>query len=175
MKQLDPKAVWIFFLVFVLRWFFLIIILSIWGAAFLSGSDELSPASESWSFLNGLWVIIPAFLVICFVWAKLTYKYYRYELTDKGFRKASGVIYKKYVTIPYDRIQNIDIYRGILARFLGLSDLHIQTAEMSAVVSQYAMSGMGSEGRLSALPKDIAEQLRDELVDRARNSRHQGL
>lgn len=175
MKQLDPKAVWIFFLGFVLRWFFIIIIASFWIAAFLSGGDELSQGRESWSFLNWLWVIIPMFLVICFVWAKLTYKYYRYELTDKGFRKESGVIYKKYVTIPYDRIQNIDIYRGILARILGLSDLHIQTAGMSAVVSQYATAGMGSEGRLPALPKDVAEQLRDELVDRSRNSRHQGL
>ena len=177
MKQLDPKAVWLFFISFVLRWFFVIIILSIWSSVFLNELDETleSDAGFSFSFLNWLWIIIPVFLILCFVWAKLTYYFYRYELTDAGFRKELGVIYKKYVTIPYDRIQNVDIYRGILARILGLSDLNIQTAGMSATVGRYGISGAGSEGRLPALSREIAEQLRDELIQRARQAKNQGL
>jgi len=177
MKQLDPKAVWLFFISFVLRWFIVIIFLSIWGSAFLGGlSDTLDNGGEfSFGFLNWLWIIIPAFLVLCFVWAKLTYHFYRYELTDAGFRKELGVIYKKYVTIPYDRIQNVDIYRGILARILGLSDLNIQTAGMSATVGRYGVSGGGSEGQLPALSREDAERLRDELIQRARQAKNQGL
>jgi len=177
MQQLNPKAVWLFFISFVLRSFIPIIILSIWGSAFLGGIGEsLDSGGEfSFGFLNWLWFIIPAFLVLCFVWAKLTYHYYRYELTDAGFRKELGVIYKKYVTIPYDRIQNVDIYRGILARILGLSDLNIQTAGMSATVGRYGISGGGSEGRLPALSLEVAEQLRDELIQRARQVKNQGL
>ena len=177
MKQLDPKAVWLFFISFVLRLFIPIIFLSIWGSAFLGGfSDTLDSGGEfSFGFLNWLWIIIPAFLVLCFVWAKLTYHFYRYELTDAGFRKELGVIYKKYVTIPYDRIQNVDIYRGILARILGLSDLNIQTAGMSATVGRYGISGGGSEGRLPALSREDAERLRDELIQRARQAKNQGL
>jgi len=177
MRQLDPKAVWLFFIGFVLRWFFVILFLSIWGSAFLGGlSGRFNNSSEiSLGFLNWLWVIIPAFLVLCFVWAKLTYHFYRYELTDIGFRKEHGVIYKKYVTIPYDRIQNVDIYRGILARLLGLSDLNIQTAGASAVVNRYGAMGMGAEGRLPALSRETAEELRDELVRRASHSKNQGL
>ena len=177
MKQLDPKAVWFFFFRFVLRLFIPIIFLSIWGSAFLGGINEgLDSGSEfSFGFLNWLWIIIPAFLILCFVWAKLTYHFYRYELTDAGFRKELGVIYKKYVTVPYDRIQNVDIYRGILARILGLSDLNIQTAGMSATVGRYGISGGGDEGRLPALSREIAEQLRDELIQRARQAKNQGL
>ena len=177
MKQLDPKAVWLFFISFVLRSFIPIIILSIWGSAFLGDfSENFYDDSEfSFAFLNWLWIIIPSFLVLCFVWAKLTYHFYRYELTDAGFRKELGVIYKKYVTIPYDRIQNVDIYRGILARILGLSDLNIQTAGMSATVGRYGISGAGSEGRLPALSLEVAEQLRDELIQRARQVKNQGL
>ena len=177
MKQLDPRAVWLFFIGFVLRWFLVIIFLSIWGSAFLGGlSDTLDEGGElSFAFLNWLWVIIPSFLILCFVWAKLTYHFYRYELTDAGFRKELGVIYKKYVTIPYDRIQNVDIYRGILARVFGLSDLNIQTAGMSATVGRYGVSGGGSEGRLPALSKEDAERLRDELIQRARQNKNQGL
>jgi len=129
----------------------------------------------SLGFLNWLWIIIPALLIFFFIWAKLTYHFYRYELTDAGFRKELGVIYKKYVTIPYDRIQNVDIYRGILARMLGLSDLNIQTAGMSATVSRYGARGIGAEGRLPALSRETAEQLRDELIQRARQSKNQGL
>ena len=176
MKQLDPKAVWFFFISFVLRSFIPIIFLSIWGSAFLDSFDDLNNGSEfSFGFLNWLWVIIPAFLVLCFVWAKLTYHFYRYELLDTGFRKESGVIYKKYVTVPYDRIQNVDINRGILARILGLSDLNIQTAGASATVSRYGIMGGGAEGRLPAVSMTVAEQLRDELIQRARQSKNQGL
>lgn len=177
MRQLDPKATWLFFISFALRWSFVIIFLSIWSFFFLDGiSENLDGGSDfSFGFLNWLWVIIPVFLVLCFIWAKLTYRFYRYELTDAGFRKELGVIYKKYVTIPYDRIQNIDIYRGILARILGLSDLNIQTAGASATVSQYGAMGIGAEGRLPGLSRETAEQLRDELIQRIRQSKNQGL
>jgi len=162
-KQLDPKAVWLFFLSpeFVLRSLIPILILGILGSAFWG---------DIW-----LWIFIPSFLVLSFVWAKLTYHFYRYELLDTEFRKESGVIYKKYVTVPYDRIQNVDINRGILARILGLSDLHIQTAGASATVSRYGVMGGGAEGRLPGVSREVAEQLRDELMRRARQSKSQGL
>ena len=147
--------------------------MSIWSSAsltdFINNLDSsITPDEFSFAFLNWLWIIIPAFLVLCFVWAKLSYHFYRYELTESGFRKELGVIYKKYVTIPYDRIQNVDIYRGIAARILGLSDLNIQTAGTS-------MQTMRGEGRLPGLSREVAEQLRDELIQRARQSKNQGL
>ncbi len=117
--------------------------------------------------LNWTLLILIVFIGFCYLWAKLTYKFYKYELTDQGFRKESGVIYKKYVTIPYNRIQNVDIYRGILARLMGLSDLNIQTAGNSASVSRYGAVDYGAEGRLPALSQKEAEHLRDELIRRA--------
>jgi len=174
MKQLDPKAVWLFFFSYISRWLILIIL---FGFGILGSllKDFDNSGEFSFSFLNWLWVLVPAFFVFCFVWAKLSYYFYHYEFTDMGFKKESGVIYKKYITIPYDRIQNVDINRGILARILGLSDLQIQTAGASAVVSRYGMSGVGAEGRLPGLQKEVAEQLRDELIQRAHNSKNQGL
>ncbi|MBU2082047.1 PH domain-containing protein [Patescibacteria group bacterium] len=173
MKQLDPKAVWSFFFGSILRWFFIIIFPSIWGIAILSGLNKRTNngGDFSFGFFNWLWVVIPIFLVLCFIWAKLTYYFYRYELREDGFRKEHGVVWKKYVTIPYDRIQNIDIYRGIIARFLGISDLQIQTAG-GITAGSY---GSFSEGRLPGLSREIAEQLRDELIQRARQSKNQGL
>lgn len=175
MKQLDPKAVWLFFISSVLRSVIPIVFLSFWLAAFLGGSFGTNPDTLSFGFLNWLWVIIPLYLILSFVWAKLTYHFYRYELIENGFRKESGVIYKKYVTIPYDRIQNVDIHRGILARLLGLSDLNIQTAGASVSFNRYGMGGASAEGRLPATSKDVAEKLRDELIQRAGQSKNQGI
>ena len=120
-----------------------------------------------------IFVLIVFLLLISWIWAKLSYKFYRYELKEEGFRKESGVIYKKSVTIPYDRIQNVDINRGILARLLGLSDLNIQTAGAGVVTPRFG--GPGAEGRLPGLSMQVAEQVRDELINRARRSKNQGL
>ena len=125
--------------------------------------------------IAGWLVVVAIFLGLNYLIAWLTYKYYKFELTENGFRKESGIIYKKYVTIPYDRIQNVDIYRGLLARILGLSDLNIQTAGASLVMSSGRLSGAGAEGRLPALSKTEAEKIRDELIARAKRSTHTGV
>ncbi len=175
MKQrLDPKSVWLFFISFVLQWFTIVLIFGFPTAIILSdlyGKTGASPVG----FLGWLWLIIPAFLALAFIWAKLSYHFYLYEITDDSFRKEQGVIRKKYVTIPYDRIQNVDIYRGIIARILGLSDLHIQTAGASSQYAGYGAWASSAEGRLPGLSREVAEQLRDEIIRRAKSSKNQGL
>lgn len=158
MKQLDPKAVWLFFLQAIPGWLALLFIITMSAIILSFGDAEGGDSAVSTATL--WWILTIPVLLFTFIWAKLTYRFYRYELTDAGFRKELGVITKKYVTIPYDRIQNVDIYRGILARVLGLSDLNIQTAGASGQTSR-------SEGRLPALSHEVAEQLRDELIQRA--------
>ena len=169
MQQLDPKSVWLFFIGSILGCLFFIAIFILPGLAGLSFSLHRDGISLS-RFFNWLWVIIPIFLVFLWILAKLTYHFYRYELREDGFRKEFGIIWKQYVTIPYDRIQNVDIYRGLVARIFGLSDLHIQTAGMSAETTR-------GEGRLPGLSREVAEQLRDELVRRAKQLKtmNQGL
>lgn len=112
-------------------------------------------------------IIIAALLAWLFSW--LTFINYHYELTDQGFRKESGVIWKRYITIPYSRIQNVDIHRGVFARLLGSSDIQIHTACHNTNTAV-------SEGRLPALSEADAETMRDELVRRiTKPVGHQGL
>ena len=175
MQQLDPRAVWFFFIRSVLRWFLFFLIVGGYALAMFWGAQ----AVEGGFSLVGVGWLVPLFalvlLVLLWAWAKLSYHFYRYELAEYGFKKESGVIYKRYVTIPYDRIQNVDIHRGILARLLGLSDLQIQTAGASATISRYGARGLDAEGRLPGLSREIAEKLRDELVFRTRRPQSQGL
>jgi hypothetical protein len=80
---------------------------------------------------------------------------YRYELGPAGFNKEHGVLFKRYVSIPYDQIQNVDIHRTVIERLMGLSSLQIQTAGSERVAA---------EGELPGLNFDKARELRDELV-----------
>ena len=171
MKNLDPKAVWFFFLSNIVSVFILLAWLSfmVFGAI---ASDTESALSMRFGLLASIIAVLA--LIIDYVIARLTYRFYKYELREDCFRKESGIIWKRYVSIPYERIQNVDIHRGVFARILGLSDLQIQTAGSSAVVYRgVAAGGVGAEGRLPGISSADAEILRDELVKRARGMRVQ--
>ncbi len=178
MKQLDPKAIWLFFFGFFIGILFLAIPI-LWIFAFVPFAKIRIQIDLPWYVLfviNFWWLILLIIPVLLgYGWAYLSWHFYRYELREDGFRKEHGVIWKKYVTIPYERIQNVDIYRGVLARILGLSDLHIQTAGMSSTIGGYGIGGAVSEGRLPGISKEEAERLRDELIKRARGKKDQGV
>lgn len=168
MQHLDPKAFWLFVIQYIVGITFLYFTLFLtFGVplflVFFEGSSAILLSIFGIYLGIGLYILL---IVLGVVWAKAAYNNYLYELRDDGFRKESGVIIKRYVTIPYERIQNVDIVRGVWARALGLSDLQIQTAGQSLPVV--------AEGRLPALQPEVAEKLRDELVKRAKAG-HQGL
>lgn len=176
MKQLASKAVWLFFFNYLLAVIFLIFTLNLLIMVPIFATTEQNKISDAvFGFLIFNIILFLILFLFAYVWAKLSYTRYKYELTEDGFKKEMGVIWKKYVTIPYERIQNVDIYRGLLARILGLSDLQIQTAGMSAPYSRGFFGG-GAEGRLPGLSPQDAEKLRDELIKRARGkTTNQGL
>lgn len=175
MNQLDPKAVWLFFLQYSIG----SIVVFGFFSCFLPFAFFIPETAETFGYSRALpnpilfaclcWTAIILFSVgFAYAWAVLTYNNFRYELHEDGFKVEKGVIFKRYVTIPYERIQNVDIYRGIFARMLDLSDIQVQTAGFSSM-GQYGM--MFSEGRLPALNKEVAEKLRTDLVRRAKGQK----
>jgi membrane protein YdbS with pleckstrin-like domain len=179
MERLDPRAIWLFFCQFFITglFFFLIVTLPWITVVILDiisskGERDLSLkiinfCSEHLIFILTIFIL---YTIFCYVWAKLTFRAWRYQLEEDAIRIEKGVIWKKYISIPYERIQNVDIYRGILARLLGLSDLHIQTAGYSG----YGRYGWATEGRLQGLDIKIAEELRNELIKKIKGTK-QGL
>lgn len=192
MQKLHPRAFWLFFLsrsvglLLVLSFLFLPMLLTTLGAIRMTerqtsryeretgASEDLFEDEDSVSsvilrpFLYahvGFALFILFALGVNFVWARMFYNLYRFELSPKGLKIEKGVIWKRYVTIPYDRIQNVDILRGVFDRLLTLSDLQVQTAGMSGMAM--------SEGRIPGLDPTHAEKLRDELVGKI--GKNQGL
>ena len=175
MENLHPSSVWLFFLSFLLKalsWGGLLgvaafILVSQLYAMIFSKVDvgEIQTLYQNFLlYIAGFMVFV---IIIAFIWARLFYSSFRFQLSGDSYRAEWGVIWKRYVSIPYERIQNIDITRGILDRLLGLSHLHIQTAGYGAAGAR----GGGSEGSLPGLDVARAEELRDELIRRAKGSR----
>lgn len=162
MQHLNPKSVWLFFFQYLGVFFLIYFFFLSWVVSLV-----LSVFSDSLGGIIGLgFVNIIIWILISYGFAKLSYKYWKYELGEDAIKIEKGVLWKKYVSIPYERIQNIDIYRGILDRLLGLSDVQIQTTGNSG----QRKAGFSSEGRLPGLDPETAEQLRDDLVKRSRGA-----
>lgn len=168
MEKLDPKAVWLFFFRFL--WIgiaFLVLLGAIFFPVAVRVKAKIGPLA--WAILS-----FPVFIWILgsYGWAKLSYNAYKFELTEDAFKKEHGVIWKRYVSIPYERIQNVDIQRGVLARLLGLSDLMIQTAGYSGGYYRPGIVGFIArepEGRLLGLSQKRAEEIREKLIKRAKS------
>ena len=161
MKQPEKNLKWYMFisrgsLFFVLAYIFprLSLIDLVESLTSRQGADILSTSLNLLTILG---------LAVTYYWADLTQKNYFYELADEDFKKEHGVINKKYVTIPYERIQNVDIHRNLLDRQLGLSQLKIQTAGAINPGSY----GASAEGYLPGLDPQEAEWLREELIRRS--------
>jgi membrane protein YdbS with pleckstrin-like domain len=103
-------------------------------------------------------------LVLGEIYVQLAYANWKYEFTEEGLKKERGIIFKKYSSVPYVRIQNVDIHRGIFARAFGFSTLMLHTAGYSGVPN--------AEGNLPAVETHRAEEIRKLIMHKIINRRH---
>jgi len=167
MNQLHPGAVWQFRIYGYILFSFLGIFLGQFVAVplamllvILAGFSE-----ESIIIIGILSVIISIIFVIIAseVYARMSYARWFYEFTDDRLKTERGIIWKRYSNIPYERIQNVDIHRGIIARMLGFSSFMIQTAGYSAQPQ--------SEGNIPAIEMNQAEKLRGFIMKKITSQR----
>ncbi len=165
MKKLHPGAKWVFRFRAYFTLIFLEIFATIWLFPFLLAIFGFSfETSDPGSIVNSLLIYAIAYLIFIFVvgevYTRMAYNRWMYEFTDTQLRIERGIIWKRYSNMPYARVQNVDITRGILARILGFSSVNIQTAG-------YSYSGRGmpsSEGYLPAVSAEEAEKIREFLM-----------
>ena len=154
-SSLHPGAKWVFrlrvYIYFVI--FFLFILFSSLSI-FLNLEISFS-----------LWLI--SFLVIAIligeIFARLSYRFWTYDFGSDSLRIERGIIWRRSSNIPYERIQNVDIHRGVFARMLGFSTVIVQTAGYSGGYG-YNRTGISAEGTLPAIALDDAEKIRDFLI-----------
>lgn len=110
-----------------------------------------------------VWWILPAgvLVIAIFVLAFLPRRVRAigFQLRDDDLLFRRGLLFQRFVSVPYGRMQLIDITRGPVSRIVGLSDLRFVTAAASSGVT------------VPGLPFADAEELRDQLVELAETRR----
>jgi putative membrane protein len=101
----------------------------------------------------------------------MAYNRWFYEFTDTQLRVEKGIIWKRYSNIPYQRVQNVDITRGIIARICGFSSVNIQTAGYSVPANARGHS----EGYIPAVDVKEAEKIREFLMKKINKKSSSGL
>ncbi|MFT4029938.1 MAG: PH domain-containing protein [Protaetiibacter sp.] len=110
----------------------------------------------------GWWVLAIGVGALSLVLIALTPRRVRsigYLLRDDDLLFRRGIMFQRFVAVPFGRMQLVDITRGPLARALGLAELRLVTAA--------AASGVVIPGLALA----DAEELRDRLVALAETRR----
>lgn len=115
---------------------------------------------QTWAMWVGIAVLVLSLVNLVFEPRRVRAIGYLLRADDLLFRR--GILFQRFVAVPYGRMQLIDITRGPVARWLGLADLKFVTAAATAGVS------------IPGLAEADAETLRDRLVELA-ESRRAGL
>lgn len=117
-------------------------------------------ARQQWALYLAAAIALVTIATIVFEPRRVRSIGYQLRQDDLLFRR--GIMFLRFVSVPYGRMQLVDITRGPVARMLGLADLKFVTAAASSGVI------------IPGLPEADAESLRDRLVELA-ESRRAGL
>lgn len=102
-------------------------------------------------WLNGTIGLIFVGLLVA---AVLTYRNFFFYATADAFIIEKGVLGKERITVPFERIQTVNINQNLIQRLLGVVGLNIDTAGSSA-----------KELEIAALPKAMAKQIQSFLME----------
>lgn len=95
------------------------------------------------------WYLTAVMCIFCIITIALYYigfKKRKYAMREKDITYSHGYLISKTITLPYNRIQHIEIARSFLARKLGLSTLKI-----------YSAGQAGGDIAIKGLPEEVAE------------------
>jgi putative transcriptional regulator len=122
--------------------------------------------APSWIFTLFYVALIGIFVLInlcAYIYNVVFTNTFTYSISDQYVRINSGVFTKSKTTIPFSRIQNINLAQGVFDRIFGLHTVKIETAGKSA--GQQQGGPIRPEGYIPGLkdPSKIAEII-DQLV-----------
>jgi uncharacterized protein len=143
-RSLDPRILQVWRVFAALRLVPLLLIGTVTGVLTIDG----------WGWLIGVGLL--GLLALSLLWYQpARYARWRWRLTDLALELRRGVVIHQQETVPYFRIQQIDVIQGPVDRLLGLAALQVTTASASGSVA------------LPGIPAADAPAVRAELLARA--------
>ncbi len=146
-KRQSPVAIMMFIISFIRKFFNIAIYVFI----------PLFVGKQAASIMTYLEIAALVIAVFILTMSILSYFKYYYFIDDQSFNIQKGVLSKKKVNLPFERIQNINFEQKIIHQIFGVVTLQIDTA-----------GSAGNEIKVEALPKAEAEAIRDYILEQKR-------
>lgn len=124
-------------------------------------SANMLPAIAVIGATGRWWLIVPAillFLAVGLIVAWLKWLRFTWRVDDDGIAIDSGIISRNSRDIPFDRIQDVAIEQGLLARMIGIATVSFDTGSAEADGKE--------EGKLSGIAMADAQALRSHIRNR---------
>jgi uncharacterized membrane protein YdbT with pleckstrin-like domain len=135
----------------------------LWGKSFvLFILAMVGAALQPWPFAFFLALYFVAVLII----ALLIHSNFTFEISDDGLLIEQGILHRYHVSVPYEQIQNVNVERTLLDRFLGFSKISIETAGAAAVANGTIKSPK-AEAFIPGLHHEEANRIHNLLIDGA--------
>ncbi|TRX58077.1 PH domain-containing protein [Thalassomonas sp. M1454] len=97
--------------------------------------------------------IIYGFIALIVLSAVLSFYFFQYRLSNQQIEIRSGVFSKKYINLPFSRIQNVELTEPLYYRPFGYTCMQLDTA-----------GSIKQEAKVVAINKRKALQLKDEIL-----------
>ena len=109
------------------------------------------------------WVI---FMVPFLIWIPAYFRSLEYTIATDIVKGQKGVFWKRFHTVPYHKITNVDITQGPLQRSYNVGTIHCQTAGAGGQQGATAELKMEGAGDLEGLKEAIMERVKGTALSR---------
>jgi len=75
-----------------------------------------------------LLIVFCVIMALYYIWIPAFFNTLEYSIDSEAVKMNRGVFWKRRVTVPYNKITNVDVSQGPLQRKFGLGIIHVQTA-----------------------------------------------
>ena len=121
-----------------------------------SGGTALGIIDAPASLTGGIALYAAVHLLAVAVWSPLSVRCRGYALREHDLLYRLGVLRRKLIAIPFNRIQHVETTSGVTERLFGLATLVVYTA-----------GGSGGDLKIRGLETDRAHRLREHILQRA--------
>jgi len=148
LQPLDPKYLKVELALNTIFW---LIIISVFLILWVVDPWDLPGFAQG--IAGGVLVVL---VVLSYVLTFLGFKKKKYALREKDILYQSGLIWRTFSALPFNRIQHAEIHQGPIERMFDLSNLKIYTA-----------GGSSSDLSIKGLTLGTAQSMKDYILDKS--------
>lgn len=134
-----------------IRQIIFLLIMGLSFVAFIMISDEETPRFIPWIFAGSIGLLFCYSFII--TW--LSFPYRGYLIREKDIAYKRGLLRFKLTSIPFKRIQHVELIQGVLAKRMNLASIKVYTA-----------GGSSDDLSIPGLNVETARQIREFLTEK---------